>query len=104
MSEWESLLRFCSGLNNLASRARMLVGTWQRLWWGLEAGRELLAHSRVTNSTCFAFENLIETINMEENTYVMMLCIWGQGLWPPKPSLEPGLEFAVERTLTQQVT
>ena len=38
----------------------MLVGTWQRLWWGLEAGRELLAHSRVTNSTCFAFENLIE--------------------------------------------
>lgn len=41
---------------------------------------------------------------MEENTYVMMLCIWGQGLWPPKPSLEPGLEFAVERTLTQQVT
>ena len=63
----------------------MLVGTWgrQQLWWGLEAGRELLAHSRVTNSTCFAFENLIETIDMEENTYVMMLCIWGQGLWPP---------------------
>ena len=46
----------------------MLVGTWgrQQLWWGLKAGRELLAYSRVTNSTCFAFETLIETINMEE--------------------------------------
>lgn len=46
----------------------MLVGTWgrQQLWWGLKAGRELLAHSRVTNSTYFAFETLIEIINMEE--------------------------------------
>ena len=75
MSEWESLLRFCSGLNNLASRACMLVGTWQRLWWGLEAGRELLAHSRVTNSTCFAFENLIETIDFLQKIAYVLTCL-----------------------------
>lgn len=63
----------------------MLVGTWgrQQLWWGLEAGRELLAHSRVTNATCFAFENLIETINMEEKYICNDVMHMGSGTLAP---------------------
>lgn len=63
----------------------MLVGTWgrQQLWWGLEAGRELLAHSRVTNATCFAFENLIETINMEEKYICNDVMHMGSGTSAP---------------------
>lgn len=62
-------------------------------------GWRLLAHSRVTNSTCFAFES--DKNYRHGGKYICNdVMHMGSEALAPKPSLEPGLEFAVERTLT----